>query len=265
MRVLQGVIAVVGTIALAVAIVAAGFLVCLLPPVTHGLAGAFSDSDVSPFEKDQLVQVADATRDYAFGNHDLKQLYLTIYEVDRVYADGLAAEGKAPGTDFPGTLTSPANASVKDFARINAGASDRYCYTPEVITHLDDCNNIVHFAYPFIAVCAIAAVAALVWGAHRRGAHRVGLMLRVGGIAVLAAFVALGVWALVDFNGFFTAFHGLFFSQGGWTFAYDSLLICALPTAFWMGMGFIWLLVSVVLSVLAILVGGRLMHGRRRR
>lgn len=265
MRALQGIIAVVGTIALAVTIVAVGFLACLLPPVTNGLSGAFCDSDVSPFDKAQLVQVADATREYSFGNHDLEQLYRTVYEVDRAYADGLAAEGRAPGAGFPGTLSNSSTASADDFARINAGASDRYCYTPEIISHLDDCNNIVHFAYPLIAVCAIAAVAALVWGAHRRGARRAGLMLRIGGIVVLAAFAALGVWAIVDFNGFFSAFHGLFFSQGNWTFAYDSLLICALPTAFWMGMGFIWLLVSVILSVLAIAIGGRLMHGRRRR
>ena len=91
-----------------------------------------------------------------------------------------------------------------------------------------------------------------------------GIMLRVGGIVVLAAFAALGIWALVDFNGFFSAFHGVFFSQGNWTFAYDSLLICALPTAFWMGMGILWLVVSVVLCAICIMVGGRLLRYRRR-
>ena len=265
MRVLQGIIAVVGTIALAVTIVAAGFLACLLPPVTHGLASAFSNSDVSPFDKGQLVQVADATREYSFGSHDLVQLYQAVYEVDRAYYDGLAAKGKAPEGAFPGTVANPATAKASDFALAFSGASDQYCYSTDVISHLDDCNNIVHFAYPFMAVCAIAAVAALVWGAHRRGVRRVGLMLRVAGIVVLAAFAAIGIWAVVDFNGFFGAFHGLFFSQGNWTFAYDSLLICALPTAFWMGMGIVWLLVSVILSVLGIAIGGRLMHGRRRR
>ena len=264
MKAASGIVAIIGTIALAVTIVAAGFAACLLPPVTHGLSGAFATDAISPFSKEQLTQVADATRDYAFGEHDLQKLYRVIYDVDRAYADALAAEGKVPTGTFPATVANPAKAAAEDFARANAGADEQYCYTPEAVSHLDDCNNIVHFAYPFMAVCAIAAVAGLVWNAHRAGARRVGIMLRAAGITVLAAFVALGIWAAVDFTGFFSAFHGAFFSQGNWMFAYDSLLICALPTAFWMGMGALWLLVSVLLSVVAIMAGGRLMHGRRR-
>ena len=264
MKVLHALIAFIGTVALAVTIVAAGFVVCLLPPVTHGLSSLFSTSDVSPFTKEQLTQVADATREYSFGNHDLVQLYRAVYDVDRAYADELAERGKAPEGAFPSTVANPATASADDFARAFSGASERYCYPSDVISHLDDCNGIVHFAYPFMAVVAIVFVFALVWSAHRGGRRRVGIMLRVGGIVVLAAFAALGIWALVDFNGFFSAFHGVFFSQGNWTFAYDSLLICALPTAFWMGMGILWLVVSVVLCAICIMVGGRLLRYRRR-
>lgn len=263
MRVLQALITFVGTIALAVTIVAAGFLVCLLPPVTHGLSSVFATDEVSPFDRAQLAQVADATRDYAFGSHDLTALYRTIYEVDRAYADELAKQGGAPTGAFPSVVARPATANAQDFARANAGASEQYCYTPDAIAHLDDCNAIVHFAYPFIVVVALIALASSIWNAHRAGRRRAGIMLRVAGIVVLVAFIALGVWAVVDFGGFFTAFHGAFFSQGNWTFAYDSLLICALPTAFWIGMGALWLIVSVLLSVLAILVGGRLMRRRR--
>ena len=264
MKVLRALIACIGTIALAITVVAAGFVVCLVPPVTHGLSTLFATSEISPFDRDQLARVADATRDYSFGNHDQAELYRVIYTVDREYADDLAREGKMPGGAFPGTVSDPATASADDFASAFSGASEVYCYPPDAVSHLDDCNNIVHFAYPFMAVAAIAALAGIVWCAHRGGRRRVGIMLRVGGIVVLAAFAALAIWAIVDFQGFFAAFHGVFFSQGGWTFSYDSLLICALPTAFWMGMGVIWLVVSIALSAIAIIMGGRLIRRRRR-
>ncbi len=93
-----------------------------------------------------------------------------------------------------------------------------------------------------------------------------GVVLVAAGTVVLVAFAGLGIWAAVNFAGFFAAFHGLFFSQGNWTFPYDSLLICSLPTEFWMGMGAIWLLVSVLASVLSIVVGlkvGKRAPGKR--
>ena len=83
-------------------------------------------------------------------------------------------------------------------------------------------------------------------------------MLLGAGIIVLVAFVGLGAWAAISFDSFFTTFHSLFFSQGNWTFPYDSLLICALPTEFWMGMGVVWLAVSFAVSILSIIIGRRL-------
>ena len=86
----------------------------------------------------------------------------------------------------------------------------------------------------------------------------VGNVVMSSGIVVLAVFVGLGVWAFIDFNGLFTMFHQVFFAQGNWTFPYDSLLICALPTEFWIGMGVIWLIVAVLISILSIAIGARL-------
>ena len=64
----------VSAIMLAVSLVGAGFVVCILPPVTHGLASVFAHDNVSVYSKDQLVRVADATRDYSFGDHNLLAL-----------------------------------------------------------------------------------------------------------------------------------------------------------------------------------------------
>ena len=61
------------------------------------------------------------------------------------------------------------------------------------------------------------------------------------GAAVSAVFVLLAAAAAVlDFSAFFTAFHGLFFEAGTWTFPYDSLLIRLFPESFWVAAGVGW-------------------------
>ena len=102
---------------------------------------------------------------------------------------------------------------------------------------------------------ALLAVAGLAFTGATGRKRRVGAVLMGAGGAVLVTFAVLGAWAAVNFNSFFAAFHGLLFSQGNWQFPFDSLLICSLPTPFWMGMGVICLVVSVVLSLISLLVG----------
>ena len=45
---------------------------------------------------------------------------------------------------------------------------------------------------------------------------------------------------LLDFDTFFSAFHGLFFAAGTWTFASDSLLIQTFPEPFWATAAAVW-------------------------
>ena len=258
MKVLRGIISVIATVALAVTFVGAGFLACTAPPVTQALANTFSDDVTSPFSRSQLVQVANATRDYSFGTHDQASLYRIIYEVDREYARQIEDAGGAVPPDFP-RLDAVGNPSdVAQVAAVFANASEMYCYWPETVSHLDDCFALAKVAYPLLATLAIVGVACLVFVGVTGRKRAVGSVLRAAGIVVLVAFIGLGVWAAIDFTGFFTQFHNLFFSQGNWTFPYDSLLICALPTPFWAGMGVMWLFVTLLISLLCVTVGSKL-------
>jgi len=63
----------------------------------------------------------------------------------------------------------------------------------------------------------------------------------------------LGGYILIDFNAAFTAFHNIFFPQGGWTLGYNDALIQLLPTPFWMVSGII-ILVLFSLSMALIYV-----------
>lgn len=71
-----------------------------------------------------------------------------------------------------------------------------------------------------------------------------------GGAIVTAAVVLLGGgFALLDFDSFFTFFHGLFFKAGTWTFPADSLLIRLFPERFWVTAGASWAALSLAGAV----------------
>ena len=85
-----------------------------------------------------------------------------------------------------------------------------------------------------------------------------GLALKVGA-AVSAVFVLLAAAAAVlDFSAFFTAFHGLFFEAGTWTFPYDSLLIRLFPESFWVAAGVGWAVLVLTIAGAYWIVGWRL-------
>ena len=258
MKIQNAIASVIATVALVAVFVGAGFLVCITPPFTHGLSSFFSDDATSPFTRTQLTQVADATRDYSFFGHDRAALYRAIFQVDVQYRQEiLSAGGKVP-VGFPNVdFVNDAN-DERQLASAFVDASELYCYSPESVSHLDDCYALARTAYVVLAICAIAAIAGLIACGVMGRKRLVGNTMMAAGIAVFVVFAALGVFAAIDFNRFFALFHQVLFSQGNWTFPYDSLLICALPTEFWVGMGVVWLVVTALISILSIAIGARL-------
>ena len=107
-----------------------------------------------------------------------------------------------------------------------------------------------------IGLIVVALVAVAV------GRRALGGVAQAAGIAVIAVFALLAAWVVADFNGFFAAFHSLFFANGTWTFSYDSLLITMYPPEFWIGMGAVWLAATGLLSIASVVVGALL---RRKR
>ena len=255
MNTLQRIASVLVAVALSVTFVAAGLAVCVLPPLTRGLAGAYATEDLSPFGREQLVRAADAERDFSFGSHDALALYGTVYAINAEYRDEALAAGRVLPAGFP-RLDVVQDASNLDQLRAAfAGASEQFCLSGDAVSHLDDCYAVFSRAVPVLVAVAAIAIVGLVWIGRSCGAHALGSVLLGAGAVVVLVFATFGVWALVDFFGFFTVFHQLLFSQGNWQFAYDSLLICSLPTEFWMGMGVAWLATTLVASVASVVVG----------
>jgi integral membrane protein (TIGR01906 family) len=108
------------------------------------------------------------------------------------------------------------------------------------ISHLLDVRRVIGAARVATGVAALMLAAYVAFCVGQRRFRRLGTGMRAGA-ALCGALIVLGVIAAsVDFESFFAAFHGLFFSAGTWTFPYDSLLIRLFPERFWMASGACW-------------------------
>ena len=227
--------AVCAVVCLVVTFLAAGFAVCAATPLpTRALSQAYATDGISPYTHDELVKAAVAIYDYSFANHNADALNATM--------DELVAAAQADGR-------APSNAQGEEY-RLDGAA----------ISHLDDCYALASAArVPLIAIGVLAVAAAAHVGV-RTGRKNLGRVLVCAGGLAIAAFLAFGATALIDFDAFFSLFHGLLFASGTWTFWYRSLLICSLPEGFWMGMGILWFATSLLLSILSCCVGVHLIR-----
>lgn len=254
----------VAAICLSVTLVAVGLLACAGPRfTTETLSHAFSVEQNSPFTEDELVTAAVATRDYTVGDNDPAALYTVLGDINVAAAqDGRAGAG-AP--DLSGVPYADGLYGMNELKAALDGASQRYTLDADAISHLDDVNDVVKTAAAILAAVAVAAAILVVIVAVKLGRNSLSRVLRGSALAVLAAFCALAVWVAIDFDGFFTFFHSLFFAEGTWLFSYDSLLITMYPPEFWIGMGAVWLAATVAGCVICLIIGQLLKTKRGAR
>lgn len=268
-RVLNAGAAVVATLSLAVTLVAAGYFAVAAPNfATIGLSTAFSNDADSPFTQDELTRMAVAGKEYSFDTNDRASLYGEIIAINEAAArDGRAGSG-APNLD--GARRANNSIDVAACEQAFERADERYVLTPEAVEHLDDVFAVASKAKVALLACALLAAAACAHVLFRSGRRAFAGVLTVASALVLAAFALMAAWVIFDFNGFFAAFHSLFFAAGTWTFSWDSLLICMYPPEFWIGMGAIWLCVTVAACAICLIIGrlqcmrGRLDEAPRR-
>jgi integral membrane protein (TIGR01906 family) len=119
--------------------------------------------------------------------------------------------------------------------------------TADAVQHLDDVRRVLAGARTVTIVLGLALVVWVVVFARRRPRELSRALLVAA--AILGAFVLVaGTVALTDFDAFFSAFHGLFFAPGTWTFPSDSLLIRLFPEPFWVAAGAAWAVGVLVMA-----------------
>lgn len=274
MRIGEKIATIAGTAMLAITLLAAGFGTCCLPMTTNLLSKATSDSENAPYTHEQLTELALQTRaftvdDYGRASDGNEGAETTLANAILQAANAAAAPSSPThdawssqaraALDAAVATESPATAA---FVKL-AGASDAYSLDADAISHLQDCNALIRGATPWLwaaAALSFALLAALHLGNRRnRACAKVAARMCIAAPIVLAVFLAAcGIWALVDFNGFFAAFHGVLFPQGNWTFSATSLLIRMYPLEFWMGMGATWLVVSLAACLASLALAAKL-------
>lgn len=267
-RIVTSVVAVISAAALAVSLIAAGFAACAVPDVsTKALASAYSTDDASPFTKDELVAAAVQTKHYTIDDNDKAAVYATIAAINAQEAlAGTAGKG-APKIDATANYAA-GELSGEQVAALETAfdaASERYVLAPDAVRHLDDVFGVVQAAKWWLLAAVVAACVGCTATAFRGGKRLLGRVLAGAGVSVLALFALLAAWVAIDFDGFFAQFHSLFFAAGTWTFSWDSLLICMYPPEFWVGMGAIWLVVTVACCVVCITIGRLLRKGSTQK
>ena len=267
-RIVTSVVAVISAAALAVSLIAAGFAACAVPDVsTKALASVYSTDGASPFTKDELVAAAVQTKHYTIDDNDKAAVYATIAAINAQEAlAGTAGKG-APKIDATANYAT-GELSGEQVAALEAAfdaASERYVLAPDAVSHLDDVFGVVQAAKWWLLAAVVAACVGCTATAFRGGKRLLGRVLAGAGVFVLAVFALLAAWVAIDFDGFFAQFHSLFFAAGTWTFSWDSLLICMYPPEFWVGMGAIWLVVTVACCVVCITIGRLLRKGSTQK
>jgi integral membrane protein (TIGR01906 family) len=121
----------------------------------------------------------------------------------------------------------------QELAAVRTSAGGEALNTREV-DHLVDVRVVVERLFRAHAVATVATLAAAVTLWLRRQRAGLARSLRHGVVATGALIAGVVGFSLVDFDAFFTAFHGLFFRAGTWTFEFTDTLIQLYPLPLWM-------------------------------
>lgn len=135
---------------------------------------------------------------------------------------------------------------TSDVDSLPATVDGRSGFDGSAVSHLIDVRLVLSAARLFTGLLTALVTIWIALELARKRPGRIADALRAGAILAVV-FVALAAAAAVlDFDWFFTAFHGLFFRSGTWTFAFDSLLIQTFPEPFWATCGVAWAVLTVL-------------------
>ncbi len=126
-------------------------------------------------------------------------------------------------------------------------------FTELEISHLQDVKKVMKYA-DYLFYLMLSVVTAMIT-IYRKDKVFLLHLLNYGGKVTIAAVLLVGVSALLSFDQVFAAFHKIFFPQGNWTFAADSMLIQTFPLDFFVGISWNVFLLTFFLGILFIVSG----------
>lgn len=229
---LRKLLSILGVICLAVTFIASGLGVCAgIPQTTQLLAQANSDFKTSPYSQETLISLANEIRNFTILDY------------------GRKSDGDNAATQ----------ALIENISAITNKSYDfnnyQYFLDKNSISHLNDVHSVIDAVFIPFLLTALAAIVLLIFIYITYGKLTCGNILITSGIITMTLILTLSSFAAFGFDAFFETFHSIFFTEGTWTFPYDSLLICAYPIGFWICMAAIWATTTLLLSIISICTG----------
>lgn len=263
------------SISLCIFLLTCGLFVCMNPHVTRACARASIEKVAAKdavqlnrmFTQYELVYMAGELRDYSFGAHNKKRLLYAQLKINAAQGRNVNAKVRSALADTYNThkaiksMIKHANASFRKHTIMQQAPAtitkldERFFITPAALTHLDDVYTLGIIARKVSIASAVVSLvlAALLFFMKQR--VYLGRSLKHASVVTLVL-LACGILAsLFNFTDFFTHFHEALFPQGNWSFSADSLLISALPEAFWQKLALIWGATSVLGAIVCFLLG----------
>lgn len=248
-RVIDIAIAALTTLLLAFGLFGSGLVVCMMPQTTQMLGNNFAGWDEATYPQETMEGLAEAVRAFSVddtGRAPLEAAVRSALEQNFPDIDRAIQAGQI-GQNVGGNLAA-GGLGIGNLVSI-------YTLPDSALTHLEDCIPVFTTSRISIILSLIFAAAGIITLVVRRRRKLAGKIMFTTPLAVIALIVALGIWAFVGFDSLFASLHTLFFANGTWVFPADSLLITLFPEAFWMGMGIIWVAVSIVCCLIVSLIG----------
>jgi integral membrane protein (TIGR01906 family) len=130
-------------------------------------------------------------------------------------------------------------------------------YTSSELSHLKDVKKVMGFIdylfYFSLLVCT------LVITYYRKSQQQLKKMFKYSGLTVLIIMGLILIISILSFNFMFTIFHQIFFPQGNWMFASNSLLIETFPIEFFISISSKIFLLTIIFST-GLLILKRYLH-----
>ena len=125
-------------------------------------------------------------------------------------------------------------------------------YTNLERSHLQDVRKVMKAAdYLFYFSLLILT---LIFTYHKKDRKQLAKLLKYGGITTISFMLAILLLSALFFNQVFALFHQIFFPQGNWTFASDSLLIQIFPLEFFIGISRNIFVLTIIEGIIFILL-----------
>lgn len=133
--------------------------------------------------------------------------------------------------------------------------SDQKGFSEQVMSHLREVRTVITYAWYVTIASIVLSLLALLMCLTKKRMRVFFTACLFAGVGMLVVFVVFGAAVAVNFSGLFENFHRLFFAEGSWVFAADSLLIRAFPLQFWMQEAIVWGIFSVLAAIIYLILG----------